>query len=479
MTRTRRSRPELIEKCPTGIAGVDEITNGGVPRGRATLVCGSAGSGKTMLGTEFLARGVLRFREPGVLVTFEEAVGEYCRNATSIGFDLKRLIRQGMLVIDHIRADRRDYQETGAYDLEGLFVRIGHAIDTIGARRVVIDSLESLFGAIADEGIVRLELKRLLQWLGNKGVTAIVTAERGESTLTRRGLDEYVADCVLLLDHRVNDQISTRRMRVVKYRGSAHGANEYPFMITSEGISLQPVTAMELNHRVPVRRITTGIPKLDEMMGGKGFFRGSSILVSGAAGTGKSSLAAAFVCSVCKRGERCLYFAFEESMHQILRNMKSISIDLSPFVDQKVLLFEARRPSLYGLEMHLLTMERLVDQYRPQAVVIDPITNLVTAGAIEEVHRMLARMIDFLKGRQITALFTSLTAGERSPEQSEVNVSSLMDTWLILRNIEDGHERRRGLYVLKSRGMLHSNQIRELRLSSDGIDVLPVRGRES
>jgi len=448
-----------------------------VPRGRATLVCGSAGSGKTVLGTEFLARGVLRFREPGVLVTFEESVDEHCRNATSIGFDLKQLIRRGTMVIDHVRADRRDCQETGDYDLEGLFVRIGHAIDTVGARRVVIDSLESLFGAIADEGLIRLELKRLLQWLANKGVTAIVTAERGESTLTRHGLEEYVADCVLLLDHRVNDQISTRRMRVVKYRGSAHGANEYPFMITDEGISLQPVTAMELDHKAPVRRITTGIPKLDEMMGGKGFFRSSSILVSGTAGTGKSSLAAAFVRSVCKRGERCLYFAFEESMHQILRNMKSIGIDLRSFVNQNVLRVEARRPSLYGLEMHLLTMERIVDQYGPQAVVIDPITNLVSAGAIEEVHRMLARLIDFLKSRQITALFTSLTAGERSPEQSEVNVSSLMDTWLILRNIEDGHERRRGLYILKSRGMLHSNQIRELRLSSGGIDVLPVGGR--
>lgn len=477
MSRTRTGRktePRSLPKTATGIQGLDEITGGGLPRGRPTLVCGSAGSGKTLLAIEFLIRGTTQFDEPGVFMAFEETAEELTQNVRSLGFDLDQLTEENKLVLDYVHVERSEIEETGEYDLDGLFIRLGAAIDAIGARRVVLDTLETLFSGLSNTGILRAELRRLFRWLKQKGVTAIITAERGEGTLTRHGLEEYVSDCVILLDHRVTDQVSTRRLRVVKYRGSSHGTNEYPFLIDDHGIAVMPITSVALHHEAPTEQISTGVPRLDTMLGGEGVFRGSSVLISGTAGTGKTSLAAHFADASCRRNERCLYFAFEESSNQLIRNMRSIGLDLGPWVKKEVLRFHGARPTMYGLEMHLATMHRLIEEHQPRLVVIDPISNLITVGGRNDVQATLVRLIDFLKSRQITAILTNLSQGGSALEATEGAVSSIIDTWLLLRDIELNGERNRGLYVLKSRGMNHSNQIREFRLSSRGIELLDV-----
>lgn len=465
-----------LPKAPTGIAGLDEITHGGVPRGRTTLLCGSAGAGKTMLALEFLVRGATEFGEPGVLMTFEETGEEVTQNVRSLGFDLGKLVRRKQIVLDHIHIERSEILETGEYDLDGLFIRLEHAVNTIGAKRVVLDTLEALFSGFPNEAILRAELRRLFRWLKQRGLTAIVTGERGRDSLTRHGLEEYVADCVILLDHRVSDQVSTRRLRVVKYRGSAHGGNEYPFLIGENGISVLPVTSLRLDHAADSARVSTGIPGLDEMLGGRGFLRSSSVLVSGAPGTGKSSISAAFVEAACRRGERAMIFAFEESPEQIQRNARSIGIDLRSWMRRGSLQIHSARPSVQGLEQHLLRIHDAVLAFKPKVVSVDPITSFAPRSADLEVKPMLTRLIDFVKHQGITAIFTSLTRGlpHEFTEDSEVAVSSLMDAWLLLRNLETNGERNRTLYVLKARGMAHSNQVREFVLSSRGMQLLRV-----
>jgi circadian clock protein KaiC len=472
--KPRLSKPSPLPKSPTGISGFDEITAGGLPKGRPALVCGGAGCGKTLFSLEFLVRGAREFNEPGVFLAFEETAEELAKNVASLGLDLNQLVRRKQIMIDYVHIERSEIQETGEFDLEGLFIRLNHAIDSIGAKRVVLDTIESLFAGLPNEGILRAELRRLFRWLKDKGVTTIITAERGEGTLTRYGLEEYVADCVVLLDNRVIDQITTRRIRVVKYRGSAHGTNEYPFLIGEHGISVLPVTSIGLTHEASTGRISSGMPRLDRMLGGRGVYRGSSILVSGSAGTGKSTLAAKFVEAACLRGERALYFAFEESPSQIIRNMLSVGINLAPLVKKDLLRFHANRPSYFGLEMHLVTLHEAVRTFRPRVVVLDPLTNLVEAGTDRDAKSMLTRLIDFLKLQNVTAVFTSLTAGGANQDQTEVGVSSLMDTWLVVRNFEIGNERNRALYILKSRGLAHSNQVREFVLSKDGLDLVDV-----
>jgi circadian clock protein KaiC len=461
-----------LPKCPTGIQGLDEITGGGLPRGRPTLLCGNPGCGKTLLAAEFLVRGAVTFGEPGVLMCFEETGAELVANVASLGFDLPGLVRRKKILIDHVRVERSEIQETGEYDLEGLFVRLNHAIDSIGAKRVVLDTIEGLFAALPNESILRAELRRLFRWLKDKGVTAIITAERGRDQLTRKGLEEYVSDCVILLDHRVHERIATRHLRVVKYRGSLHGTNEYPFLIGDEGLSVLPITSLALDHPVSNGRISSGIARLDTMLDGRGFYRGSSVLLTGTPGTGKTSVAACFVQAAAGRGDRALFFAFEESPNQILRNMRSIGMNLAPLVQSGVLRFHAARPTLYGLEMHLATMFKEIAAFRPAVVVVDPINSLLAAGSESETRAMVTRLIDSLKAQQITSLFTSLTVEGGPLQQSEIIISSLMDTWLLLQNIEGDGERNRGLYVLKSRGMAHSNQIREFLISSRGIDLV-------
>ena len=463
-----------LAKSASGIAGFDEITGGGFPRGRTSLVCGSAGCGKTQLAMEFIARGARDYNEPGVFMSFEENEEELKSNVRSLGFDLDDLIERKLLAMDYVAVERSEIEETGEYDLEGLFVRLQHAISSVGAKRVALDTIEALFSGLANQAILRAELRRLFRWLKVQGVTTLITGERGDGTLTRQGIEEYVSDCVITLDHRVTDQLSTRRLRIVKYRGSTHGTNEYPFLITHSGISVLPITSLSLNHAVSNERVSTGVPRLDTMLGGQGYYRGTTILLTGTAGTGKTSLSATFVDAACRRGEKCLYLAFEESQDQIIRNMRSIGIDLRPHVDKGLLKFHASRPTFYGLEMHLLVTHMLVEEHHPAIVVIDPVTNLVSGGSVGDVHAMAMRLVDYLKGRGITTVMTTLTSGGNNLEQSEINISSLIDTWLLVRDIESGGERNRGLYVLKSRGMAHSNQIREFRLTNHGIELLDV-----
>jgi circadian clock protein KaiC len=462
-----------LPKAPTGIQGLDEITGGGLPRGRASLFCGSAGCGKTLFSMEFLVRGAMQYDEPGLFVAFEETPEELTQNVRSLGFDLNRLVAEKKLLVDFVRVERSEIEETGDYDLEGLFIRLGHAIDSIGAKRVVLDTIETLFSGLSNLAILRAELRRLFRWLKDKGVTAIITAERGDGTLTRHGLEEYVSDCVILLDHRVIDEVSTRRLRVVKYRGSTHGTNEYPFLIDGDGISVLPITSVGLQHVASNERIPSGIPRLDAMLGNEGYYRGSTVLVSGTAGSGKSSIAAHFAHASCQRGERCLYLAFEESPSQIVRNMRSIGVDLEPWVRKGLLRFHATRASMYGLEMHLATFHKLVQEFQPRVFIIDPINNLAFASNRKDTSAMLTRLIDFLKMQGITALMTSMTSPE-SQETSDADISSLVDTWLLLRDIELSGERNRAMYVLKSRGMAHSNQIREFLLTDRGIDLTDV-----
>ena len=460
-----------LQKCPTGIRGLDEITDGGLPRGRPTLVCGGAGCGKTLLATEFIVRGITEYGEPGVIMTFEETVDELADNVASLGMDLRGMIAANKLVIDYVHVERQEIQETGEYDLDGLFVRLAAAIDSVGAKRVALDTVEVLFAALRNPGIIRAELRRLFRWLKSKHVTVVITGEKGESQLTRHGLEEYVSDCVIFLDHRVINQVATRRLRVVKYRGSTHGTNEYPTMITEGGLSILPISSLGLDYPVTTERVSSGIATLDAMFGGKGYYRGSSVLISGTAGTGKSSLAAAFADSVCRRGDRCLYFSFEESPEQIARNMASIGIDLVNWVDKGLLRFVAKRPTQFGLEAHLVGLHVAVTDFKPVAVVMDPITSMSSIGETEQIKAMLTRLIDFLKQERITGVITSLTTGGAPLEQSEATISSLMDTWIILRSDESGGERRRLLYVLKSRGMAHSSRVRQLYLTDHGIEM--------
>lgn len=466
---------DQLPKTPTGIAGLDEITGGGLPKGRPTLICGEAGCGKTLMSLEFIVRGATEFNEPGVFMAFEEKADELAANVASLGFDLRKLQDDKKLRLDHVHIDRSEIEETGEYDLEGLFIRLGYAIDSIGAKRVVLDTLENLFSGLSNQVILRAELRRLFNFLKDKGVTAVITGEKGEgASLTRQGLEEYVSDCVILLDHRVINQISTRRLRVVKYRGSQHGTNEYPFLIDEEGISVLPVTSLRLEKEVSSKRISSGIPSLDSMFGGKGFFEGSSILVSGTAGTGKTSIAASFANEVCRNKKKCLYFAFEESPKQILRNMKSINIDLQKHVDNGLLEFHASRPTLYGLEMHLVAIYKIIKRFKPAAVILDPITNLITVGSVSEVKSMLIRLIDFLQDEQITVMFTALSLNTVVSEQTDEGVSSLVDAWLLVRDIESNGERNRGLYIMKSRGMSHSNQVREFTITDQGLNLVDV-----
>ena len=467
-----------LSKAKTGIDGLDEITGGGLPAGRPTLVCGSAGSGKTMLAMEFLVRGATQYGEPGVFMMFEENAAELTANVRSLGFDLTDLVASKKIALDHVRVERGEIEETGEYDLEGLFIRLGHAIDSIGAKRVVLDTVEALFAGVPNHGILRSELRRLFRWLKDRGMTAVITGEKGDGhALTRYGLEEYVADCVIVLDQRVKEQISTRRLRVLKYRGTAHGMNEYPFLIGAHGFSVLPITSLQLDHPVSPERIVTGIARLDEMLGGKGVFRGSSLLISGSSGTGKSTIAAKLVETACQRGERALLFAYEESAAQIVRNMRSVNIDLAPWVKKGLLQIHSSRPTLYGLEQHLVMMHDIVRAFRPTVVAVDPISNLTMAYDESEVKPTLMRLIDFLKSEQITAVFASMTDGEDAApaqEDAQLGMSSLMDTWLLLRNVEFSGERNRTIFIRKSRGMAHSNQVREFVLNDGGIDLVDV-----
>jgi circadian clock protein KaiC len=474
LSNKRAASKKTLPKMPSGIAGLDEITEGGLPKGRPTLICGAAGSGKTLFAIEFIVRGALNFKEPGVFMAFEEKSDELAINVASLGFDLDKLQKQNLIKLDHVHIDRSEIEETGEYDLDGLFIRLGHAIDSIGAKRVVLDTIENLFSGLGNETILRAELRRLFGWLKEKGVTAIITGEKGDGMLTRQGLEEYVSDCVILLEHRVFNQISTRLLRIVKYRGSIHGTNEYPFLIDQDGISVLPITSLTLDAPVSKQRISSGLPSLDNMLGGKGFYRGSSILISGSAGTGKTSIAVSFAHACCQRRERCLYFAFEESTQQIIRNMQSIGINLQDHIDKGFLKICASRPTLYGLEMHLVSIYKKITEFKPKVVIIDPITNLVTIGQLRDVKATLIRLIDFLQREQITVMFTALTLNTAIGEQTDEGVSSMVDAWIQVKELELNGERNRGMYIMKSRGMAHSNQVREFVIENNGLDLVDV-----
>ncbi len=464
-----------IAKAPTGIDGLDEITGGGFPRGRPTLVVGGPGCGKTMLAAEFIVQGAMRHGEHGVFMMFEENAAELSANVRSLGFDLDKLVRQKKIAIDHVHIERSEIEETGEYDLDGLFIRLAHAIDTVGAKRVVLDTIEALFSGLSDHAVLRAELRRLFRWLKDRGMTAVITGERGSTLLTRYGLEEYVADCVVVLDHRVDEHVSTRRLRVVKYRGSAHGTNEYPFLIGSDGLAVLPITSLRLDHAASRERVPTGIAKLDEMLGGRGVYRDSSVLISGAPGTGKSSISARFADAACARGERVMIFAYEESADQMVRNMRSIGIDLGRWLKKGLLQIHASRPTLQGLEQHLVFMYRAVRDFEPAVVVVDPISNLSLDRDDRAIKPTLMRLIDFLKQSHVTAVFTSLLGDNGAAlAESQIGVSSLMDTWLLLSNLESNGERTRAIQVIKSRGMPHSNQVREFVLSEKGIDLIEV-----
>jgi circadian clock protein KaiC len=463
-----------LRKSPTGIRGFDEITFGGLPSGRPTLVCGNSGCGKTLFGMEFIIQGAIKYNEPGVFVSFEEKEDELIENVDSLGFNLSKLIKQKKVLLEHVHVELNEIDETGGYNLEGLFIRLNYAIESIGAKRVVLDTIESLFSGPPNALILRSELRRLFRWLKDKGVTAIITGERGDGSLTRQGLEEYVSDCVVLLDHRVTEQTSIRRMRVVKYRGTVHGTNEYPFIIDESGFSVLPLTSSGLNHDVSTKKISCGVTELDKMLGGKGFYRGSSILVSGRAGSGKSSFAAQFSSACCSRGERVLYFSFEESPAQRIRNMKSIGIDLKPSVEKGLLRFHAMRPTMFGLETHLAMMHKAINDFKPHSIVVDPLNSFDHGNNANEVKSMLIRFVDFCKASKITGLFTSLNHGGNEDEFSDASISSLIDTWILLRDIETYSERNRAVCILKSRGMKHSNKVREFLITDHGMKILDI-----
>lgn len=466
----------VFPKAPTGIRGLDEITGGGLPRGRTTLVCGSPGCGKTLLGMEFLVRGAAEMGEPGVFMAFEETAEDLIQNVRSLGFNLEKLVKDNKIILDTIPIDATQFEESGEYDLEGLFVRLADSIDTIGAKRVVLDTIEVLFGGLSNEGILRLELQRLFYWLKNRRMTSIVTGERGEKALTRRGLEEYVSDCVILLDHRVREQISTRRLRVVKYRGSRHEANEFPFLIGEHGISVLPITSLKINHRVSKEKISTGVPHLDNLFQGEGIFRGSTVLITGSAGTGKTSLAAHFAHAACRRGEHVLFYAFEESGPQMIRNMKTIGLPLEKWIKQHLLHMEGTRPAVYGLESHLVNFYHAVNTLQPKVVVMDPVNDFLSIGSPQEVKTLFLRMMDFLKSRQVTFVCTNLTSTANLNQETEVGISSLADTWILLSNQEIHGEHIRQIFIQKSRGMAHSNRIHEYRFSPQGIHLKERNG---
>ncbi len=468
-TKSSTSRLPELPKCPTGIRGLDEITNGGLPRGRPTLVCGGAGCGKTLLGMEFLVRGAIQFDEPGVCLSFEETREELAANIGSLGFDLDALAAAKKIAIDHIYIERSLVEETGEYDLEALFVRLDHAVRSVGARRVLVDSVEALFGGLPNEAILRSELRRLFRWLKDRKLTAVITGERGVDTLTRHGLEEYISDCVIVLDHRIVESVSTRRIRVAKYRGASHGTNEYPFLIDTDGISVLPITSLGLEHQASSEVVSTGIPALDRMLGAGGVFRGSTTLISGTAGTGKTSIMAHFADAACARGERAVVFSFEESASQLIRNMRSIGIDLGQWVDRGLLKIEAVRPTTLGLERHLVRLHQLLEDFRPSVAAVDPITALLRAGSEMDTGIMLMRLVDFMKVQQITALVTTLIQSGEAPEAAHVMVSSLADAWLVLRDHESGSVRSNGLVILKCRGQAHSKQVRKYRMTNRGI----------
>lgn len=471
--RTRTRRTAALEKAPSGIAGLDRLTFGGLPRGRPTLVCGGAGCGKTLLAMQFLVKGATDYDEPGVMLTFEETAEDLAKNFAALGFSVEELVARKKLVVDYVSVERSEIEETGQYDLEGLFVRLEAAVSSVGAKRVVIDTLETIFTGFTDEGLLRAELRRLFRWLKDRGLTTVVTGERGEGALTRYGLEEYISDCVIFLDQTFANQVSTRRLRIVKYRGTSHGTNEYPFLVDEGGISVVPVTAIGLDYPVTDERVLTGVPRLDTMLGGAGYFRGSTVLVSGTAGTGKTSLAAHFADASCQRGEKVVYFALEEPQAQIIRNMRSIGLDLEKWVKRGRLLFHAARPTLFGLEQHLVAMHKVIEDTKPQAIIVDPISSLEAAGDANDVKAMSVRLFDFLKMNGITSVLTYLS-NPSSVETTEIGISSLIDTWLQVRDLEHDGERNRALYLMKSRGMAHSNQVREFLITSRGIDLVDV-----
>ena len=468
-----------LPKVATGIKGLDEITNGGLPQGRPTLITGSAGTGKTLLSLEFLVNGVIEYDEPGVFMAFEETEEELIQNVASLGFDLQKMIEDKRIFVDYVHIERSEIEEAGEYNLDGLFVRLNNAIETVGAKRVVLDTLEALFTGFTDQTILRAELRRLFRWLKAKGVSAIITGEKGEIGLTRHGLEEYVSDCVISLSHEEQDRVYTRRLRIVKYRGTKHETSEFPFLIDDDGFAVMPITSLALDHDVSEERISSGVPEMDAMLGGKGFFRGSSILISGTSGTGKTSLCGHMADGACKRGEKVLYLSFEESSRQIIRNMKSIGMNLGKWVEKKQLMFHSARVSLFGLEAHLTALHKLIGKHEPDLIIIDPINAYLSNDDEIEAKTMLIRLIDFIKANKITGYFTSLTGSSEAEASTSVNISSLMDTWLLLRDIETRGERNRGLYVLKSRGMANSNQIREFMITSKGVKLKDVYlGRE-
>jgi circadian clock protein KaiC len=480
--KTKAPNMKGLDKCPTGIKGFDQITEGGLPKNRITLICGGAGSGKTLLGIDFMINGALKYNEPGVFMSFEETKEELFRDVASLNLDLKGLVSRKKIVLEHVLLERRDIQESD-FNLEGLLVRLEHAIDSIGAKRVVIDSIESLFAGLTDQGVLRLEIKRLFRWLKEKQVTAFITGEPGQGgSYTRHGLEEYISDCIIFLDNRVDEQISIRRIRIIKYRGSKHGTNEYPFIIDSDGLSVIPITSAGLDQPGTAKRVSTGIPSLDKMFQGGGYTRGSTILISGTAGTGKTSLAAAFAIERCKRGERCLFLSYEESSGQLIQNLSSIGFHLEPFVKKGLLKIVSTRPSFFGLEMHLLDLYKIIEEFKPKAVVIDPLTSLISEGSQREIQSMVTRMIDLLKSRGITGFFTSLVSSTAQNYTSgEIGVSSIIDTWIVVREIEEdaGKRRLRGLYIVKSRGMGHSSDVHKLVLSNDGIAITTMEPTES
>lgn len=465
------AEPRSIDHVRTGVLGLDDILSGGLPQGRATLVCGGPGCGKSLLALEVLARGAAQFDEPGVLMLFEETAQEAIENAAAIGLDLQPLIDAGTLAIDHVELRRDRIEQTGDFDLEGLFVRLGLAIDSTGAKRVVLDTIETLFSTFDDSALLRAELQRLFRWLKDRGVTALITAERGEGALTRHGLEEYVSDCVILLDHRVTEQMATRRLRVVKFRGSAHGTSEFPFLIDERGFSVLPVTSLDLDHVASDEVVSTGIDSLDAMLGRGGLYRGSTTMVSGASGTGKTTIAGHVAGASCGRGERTLLLAFEESPSQITRNLRSVGLDLQPHVDAGLLVIDAGRPSQFGLESHLLRLYQHLEEHRPTVVVIDPITDFKSQGTSLDIKAMLMRMVDLLKRRGVTALFTSISMDGADEETA---VSSLIDTWIQLRTTEVASRRGGALYVLKARGMSHSHSVRTLTISDTGVHLTPA-----
>ncbi|MFN8528692.1 MAG: circadian clock protein KaiC [Anaerolineae bacterium] len=461
-----------LVKTPTGIAGFDMVTDGGLPKGRTTLVCGGTGCGKTLFGMEFLVRGITQFDEPGVFIAFEETQEELIQNFSSLGFQLERLIEQNKLTIDCIQIDQSHGDQTGDYDLEALLIRIDYAIKKVQAKRVVLDTVEVLFDALGDTDTLRSELRRVFRWLKERNVTAVITGESGENSLTRRGIEAYISDCVIRLDQRIDNRIARRWLRIIKYRGSNHGTDEYPFLVDASGLFVMPITSVGLEYPVSEETVSSGVKRLDTMLGGHGFFRTSTILISGASGTGKTSMAAQFVDAACRRGERCLFFSFEEPSSQIIRNVRSVGCDLQQWVDAGLLRFKATRPTMYSLEMHLTILYQSIVEFAPQIVVMDPVTNFDVIGSTAESRLLLTRMIDFIKTHGITALLTSLTRGGDPDEQTQIHISSMIDTWILMNNLEANGERNRTLYILKSRGMAHSNQVCEFEITAQGIQIL-------